>query len=467
MKYLIILSIPLIFYEIGTVAIYKPKYTLLESIDSVSVTLKDKYDDGVLLGYEDVFGDHYDILEGTTFVPKHQVIRDCNVFHNLYFFIPNEVKNIVFKKDVSGFYFVETTNENLNKEANFDVFFRKDIFPLYTVADFMEYILVAKPIFATNTKLRDDMIDNYFNKKEAFLHEYFTKNKLSDEFLNTWRTAIMYEKISRNLSFGYKNKPNLAYLEKIKSKSLPFLQSDSLLDLPQFRNCCYSIVRLLEYLKFKKLNTSILEKEKIIEDNFSGKIKDYLIFMLLNDSFEVKKNDENSTSPFNIILQKYLVTATSPELVNYLKKRINISTISVNETDVLDLKSSKHNFNKILQNNVTYVDFWASWCAPCRAEMPDSKKLSEEYVKKGINFVYVSIDENAAAWEKASKQIGLPDVNSYILPNSKKSAIAKQFNISTIPRYILISKDGKVINADAPRPSDPKIRKVFDELLKN
>ena len=189
--------------------------------------------------------------------------------------------------------------------------------------------------------------------------------------------------------------------------------------------------------------------------------------MLLNDSFEVKKNDKNSTSPFNIILQKYLVTATSPELVNYLKKRINISTISVNETDVLDLKSSKHNFNKILQNNVTYIDFWASWCAPCRAEMPDSKKLSEEYVKKGINFVYVSIDENAAAWEKASKQIGLPDVNSYILPNSKKSAIAKQFNISTIPRYILIGKDGKAINADAPRPSDPKIRKVFDELLKN
>ena len=73
--------------------------------------------------------------------------------------------------------------------------------------------------------------------------------------------------------------------------------------------------------------------------------------------------------------------------------------------------------------------------------MPDSKQLSEEYAKQGTNFVYVSIDDNAAAWEKASKQIGLPDAKSYLLPNSKKSAIAKQFNISSIPRYVIMQSN--------------------------
>lgn len=56
--------------------------------------------------------------------------------------------------------------------------------------------------------------------------------------------------------------------------------------------------------------------------------------------------------------------------------------------------------------------------------------------------------------------------NGYLPPNPKKSAIAKQFNISSIPRYVVIGKNGKVINANAPRPSDPKIRELFDELLK-
>ncbi|GAB2794512.1 hypothetical protein GCM10027275_44520 [Rhabdobacter roseus] len=132
---------------------------------------------------------------------------------------------------------------------------------------------------------------------------------------------------------------------------------------------------------------------------------------------------------------------------------------SLNKFTLKDLKT-KH------AGKIIYIDFWASWCAPCRAEMPESKQLSEEYTKKGVNFVYVSIDDNAAAWERASKQIGIPDASSYLLPSSKNSTIAKQFNISTIPRYVLIDKDGKVIDADAPRPSDPKIRSLFDKLLK-
>ncbi|RDB05083.1 hypothetical protein DVG78_16085 [Runella aurantiaca] len=52
------------------------------------------------------------------------------------------------------------------------------------------------------------------------------------------------------------------------------------------------------------------------------------------------------------------------------------------------------------------------------------------------------------------------------MPNAKQSEIAKQFNLSSIPRYVLIGKDGKVFSADAPRPGDPKLRKLFDELLK-
>jgi hypothetical protein len=57
-------------------------------------------------------------------------------------------------------------------------------------------------------------------------------------------------------------------------------------------------------------------------------------------------------------------------------------------------------------------------------------------------------------------------MDSYLIANPEKSELIRQFKINAIPRYMIIGKDGKVINADAPRPSDPKLRVLFDELLK-
>lgn len=113
-----------------------------------------------------------------------------------------------------------------------------------------------------------------------------------------------------------------------------------------------------------------------------------------------------------------------------------------------------------------YVDFWASWCAPCRAQMPASKKLKEEYGKKGIGFVYVSTDEDANAWKKAAKQLNLLPQYSYVLPSGNESAVAQRFNITSIPRYLIIDAKGNVISDQAPIPSDPKIKQMFNKLLK-
>ena len=99
--------------------------------------------------------------------------------------------------------------------------------------------------------------------------------------------------------------------------------------------------------------------------------------------------------------------------------------------------------------------------------MPYSKQLSEEYASKGIKFIYVSTDDNITSWKKAIADLGLNTAIHFDLPDGKKSAFSEKFNIKTIPRYMLVGKDGKIINSDAPRTSDPKLRVLFDELLKN
>ena len=178
--------------------------------------------------------------------------------------------------------------------------------------------------------------------------------------------------------------------------------------------------------------------------------------LLIADFFTVTTND---------VLKSSLLSKFGESIII---KGLSTKNLAIDKAIVIKLEEQKAVLwsDLISGGKIKYLDFWASWCGACRLEIPNAKKLKADYAMKGIDFVYISMDENGGAWAKASKKEDLPEADSYILPNPKKSVIAKQFKISSIPRYVVIGKGGKVINADAPRPSDPKIRKLFDELLK-
>lgn len=114
---------------------------------------------------------------------------------------------------------------------------------------------------------------------------------------------------------------------------------------------------------------------------------------------------------------------------------------------------------------LTYVDFWASWCAPCRAEMPHSKELQARYGPKGVQFVYISLDKNPAAWDRAVQTLGLAHLQSYLLVNNYQSSLARQLSLTSIPRYVLLGKDGQVLSANAPRPSTAALQRLLTIYL--
>ena len=114
-----------------------------------------------------------------------------------------------------------------------------------------------------------------------------------------------------------------------------------------------------------------------------------------------------------------------------------------------------------------YVDFWASWCGPCRAEMPASAKLREAYAGTEMGFAFLSLDDNFKKWEKACAKENLTgERHNYVVTNTADSPFLVNYKVKSIPRYMIMDADGKVVNADALRPSDPKIRQVFDGLLR-
>jgi len=118
-----------------------------------------------------------------------------------------------------------------------------------------------------------------------------------------------------------------------------------------------------------------------------------------------------------------------------------------------------------LKGKYVYVDVWATWCGPCKAEIPSLKKVEAQYHGKNIEFVSLSIDKmkDHDAWRKMIKDKELGGVQVFA-DNDWKSQFVVDYKIKGIPRFILIDPNGNVVTPDAPRPSNSKLVALFEEL---
>ncbi len=114
-----------------------------------------------------------------------------------------------------------------------------------------------------------------------------------------------------------------------------------------------------------------------------------------------------------------------------------------------------------------YIDVWATWCGPCRREIPYLQKLEEAYHGKNIEFVSISVDvkKDYKEWRKMVADKSLGGVQLYA-DKDWNSDFIKAYVINSIPRFILIDPKGNIVNADAARPSDPELKEQLDKLLK-
>ncbi|UNY98558.1 TlpA family protein disulfide reductase [Zhouia spongiae] len=119
-----------------------------------------------------------------------------------------------------------------------------------------------------------------------------------------------------------------------------------------------------------------------------------------------------------------------------------------------------------LKGKYVYIDVWATWCGPCKAEMPFLKEVEKKYHENdNIEFVSISVDSKKEydKWKTMIKEKELIGIQ-LIADNAFKSDFIRLYQIIGIPQFILIDPDGNIVNRSAPRPSSPRLIELFNEL---
>jgi thiol-disulfide isomerase/thioredoxin len=126
-----------------------------------------------------------------------------------------------------------------------------------------------------------------------------------------------------------------------------------------------------------------------------------------------------------------------------------------------DTLGNMHSLSE-LKGKVVLIDFWASWCVPCRQSNPALVKIYSANKNKGFEIYGISIDKSAAAWKKAIYADGISwlQVND---SNGWDASVTVDWKVDYIPTSFLLSKEGRVV---AVNPNHRKLRSYLKKNLK-
>lgn len=201
----------------------------------------------------------------------------------------------------------------------------------------------------------------------------------------------------------------------------------------------------------------------------------FYALLSVNETYELNRIDAIATV-FDRVGNKYRKSTYFRLAYEGLLPRINIAKSpkkdeqKLNRSRLPELRlltaHGKSSVQLPIQKRYAFIDYWASWCGPCRTEMPVSRKLADE-LGGVIDFIYIALDDNVDQWKKALSQVGLASYpQSYLLAMPLKQSFVEKLQIQSIPRYMIVDRAGTIIESYARRPSDPLLRSHLLSLTK-
>lgn len=219
----------------------------------------------------------------------------------------------------------------------------------------------------------------------------------------------------------------------------------------------------------KDFNKGYSEHIKVIVNESSGQMREIQLSLLFNQLVEWKKFDfiEDNLSTFytyvrNKDLRSYVMNARdkTKEYLNsnyreqYLASLAEDAILATLVDSILSKNASK----------VIYLDIWSVKCGPCLGEMKYSNSLKNKLEGKEVSFVYLCVDSEESEWKSKIKKFDIAG-DHYLLNKDQYNLLIQKFQIKTMPHYILVDKQGKIVPHPALSPSDGAFIKSILELL--
>lgn len=194
--------------------------------------------------------------------------------------------------------------------------------------------------------------------------------------------------------------------------------------------------------KYDAIDRAIVDKaEAFIGENINNALSGVVFYSF---RYELPEDAQNQ-----LVAKAGDVFKSVPGISQIMERLENLKTVAVGKkfTDfpMKDVNGKDRKLSDYVgKGKVVLIDFWASWCPPCRREMPNLVEVYKQYKAKGFEIVGVSLDSKQEAWEKGIKDLNITWPQLSDLQGWKNSGAALYY-VNSIPHTILVDKDGTIV----------------------
>ncbi|MES2113263.1 MAG: TlpA disulfide reductase family protein [Bacteroidota bacterium] len=283
-----------------------------------------------------------------------------------------------------------------------------------------------------------------YNDQLAFLKSYESGHPLSPKMQQVFEDILYFDyttfKFMIALNMAKRNlKPDNEFAAEVQT----FQQKISKENYSYISGYRSSLRDYVTYLNITA-NPQKLPVYSLISQNFSSYAKDYLLFYTVRKYISAQKINEQMLNDFYGDCQNSAYTSEIKRISDLSSHETQRGTLTDNMGKKTTLDAIRDRY-KAQKDSVLYIDFWASWCVPCMQQMPYAAKLREDLKDYPIRFLYLSMDNSFSSWQSSSKLLKHNSADNFLVANNFHSPLASTFNLTTIPRYIIINKAGEII----------------------
>lgn len=386
-------------------------------------------------------GRYIEVLESDR--PRESLLFTLNNFARSVFMTPGDSVSYKVKKDEENRVTFEFSGNNA---AHYNYSFVKS----RTITKRPEYYKKGG-----NILLYKEAIKQYRDEHLKFLENYRLRHPVSDEFYDYARASINNGYVYR-LYLPVENK-------QILEKDIPKGYFDEGLSVANTMADLYvpALWSMGMYNFTGDIYKDFDKAHEYILNRFEGEERAYLMSAFIGKL--AFRGDPSYKDELLDAIEKMPSLTTDEVCLNYVEKANDYYTLMerpipeevLSNTFLTEYGShTRLSLKEVLrkyEGKAVYIDFWASWCAPCIKDIKESTRAKAFLKERDVVYLYIGHKDEPEKWAEASEKYGITE-NQYLEENASESPLTEYLKIVSIPRYILLDKDHKVASVKAPRP---------------